>query len=498
MSRPFRTSSRAALAGAAIILLGCSSLPSETHWGPDEPSAAHTPSGTSTTEEPSSVERFDPSAHPLGAKWVWAEFDKVEPYLTEIGGGNTYVEIVLCDVQESPGMFDWSVPDSQISRARAIGFGSLVKLRTGRCWATPGGPKHPRGYGVTESAIPEDMNVYSDFVDRAVQRYTKLGVTEFAIENEVNSPYFWDGTPEEYEALARLAAETIHAAAPDALVVDGSVSSAGTGYAVADGLLRRGREAEAVATYQTYYQRRIGTRGGSASIDEVTSPTELQAELTRPGPARAVTFMHTIDKLVAEGVFDVRQVHYYETWQALPATLAHIRRNTPDSVPIEVWELGIWDADRTVSQADRTAEMVRATVIALGAGVEKVLWLPLLDNPDGRLGATLYGLVAPSGEPRGASSSFALLAEAAANHADITPLTYAGMMGATFDSTPATMVAWATTGEVGLPPMPGAVRILLDDQTTNLGEGQAVTSVGSQPVLITTNGTVSAFEEFTE
>src|SRR5699024_998361 len=120
------------------------------------------------------------------------------------------------------------------------------------------------------------------FVDQAVRRYTDLGVTEFAIENEVNSPYFWDGTPEEYEALARVAAKTIYAANPDALVVDGSVSSAGTGYAVADGLMSQGREAEAVATYQTYYQRRFGTRGGDASINEVASPAELRTELTRP------------------------------------------------------------------------------------------------------------------------------------------------------------------------------------------------------------------------
>lgn len=491
MTRSLRAFARAALIGALALLVGCSSP------APSEPSQTPTPSpdlsSPQTTRTSPDVEPHGLSAHPLGAKWVWSEFDKVKPFLAELKGGNTYVEVVLCDVQKSRGTFDWKVPDSQVSRARAVGFGSLVKLRTGRCWATVGKPKYSRGYQVTESAMPAEMSVYTDFVDQAVRRYTDLGVTEFAIENEVNSPYFWDGTPKEYATLARAGAKAIHAAAPDALVVDGSVSSAGAGYAVAEGLLSQGREAEAVSTYQTYYKRRFGTRAGAASIEQVASPAELRKELARPGPARAISFMRTIDGLVADGVFQIRQVHYYETWQALPATLAHIRGNTPDAVPMELWELGIWDDDRTVSEEKRTAEVVQATVIALAAGVEKVLWLPLLDNPNGRLAATLYGLVGPEGEIRGSSSAFILLAQAAGD-ALVEPVEDDGLMGATFDSSPPTMVAWATAGEVNLVAVPGAAGTTLDDQTQVSAMGPAATTVGSQPVLITTSGPVSVFE----
>lgn len=468
----------------ALVLLGACTSPA-----PKEPTPTPTPTPTA------GAEAFDPAAHPLGAKWVWAQFDEVKPYLAQLKGGHTYVEVVLCDVQESKGSFDWSVPDSNVSRARAVGFGSLVKLRTGHCWATPGEAKNPRGQGVTESAMPGDMDVYRDFVERAVRRYSDLGVKEFAIENEVNSPFFWSGTPEEYATLSRAGARAIHAAAPDALVVDGSVSSAGAGFAVADGLLTDGKDAEAVATYQSYYDRRFGTRDGAASIDEVASANELRAELKRPGPRAAIAFMRAIDELVAEGVFQVRQVHYYETWQALPATLAHIRSNTPDAVPLEMWELGLWDEDRSISEDDRTAEVVRATVIALGVGVQKVLWLPLLDNPDGRLAATLYGLVAPSGEIRGSASAYALLATAAANDAKVAPITTDGLTGATFGSTPPTMVAWATGATVPLGDVPGGAGTTLDDQTRMSMMGQAARTVGNQPVLITTSASVSVFEE---
>ena len=474
MTRSRRTSVPAILVGALLVLAGCTST------SPPKPS---TPPSHTTT--------------PLGAKWVWAQFDQIKPHLTELKGGHTYVEVVLCDVQKSEGAFDWTVPDSYVTRARAVGVNSLVKLRTGRCWATPGTPKYARGAGVTESALPADMSVYTDFVSRAVRRYSDLGVSEFAIENEVNSPSFWDGTPQDYEVLARAGAQAVRSAAPAARVVDGSVSSAGAGYPVAKGLLDAGRDAEAVAVYQAYYKRRFGTRDGEAAINEVSTPAELRAELGRPGPASVVAVLETINGLVEEGVFQTRQVHYYETWQALPATLAYLRSHTPSSVPLEMWELGLWDDDRSVDADHRTAEVVRATVIALAAGVRKVLWLPLLDNPGGRLGQTLHGLVAPSGDVRGSFSAFALLARAAADGAAVDPVTKAGLAGATFDSARPTMVVWATGEQVVLPEVPGASGTTLDGATTVSTTAPAATTVTRQPVLITTSSPLSALQEIT-
>ena len=343
--------------------------------------------------------------------------------------------------------------------------------------------------------MPANMDVYTDFVTRAVRRYSDLGVSEFAIENEVNSPNFWDGSPQDYAVLARAGAAAVHAADPAARVVDGSVSSAGAGYAVAKGLLDAGRDAEAVATYRSYYDRRFGTRDGEGAINDVSSPAELRAELARPGPASMVAYMELINRLFDDGVFQTRQVHYYEPWQALPATLAYLRSNTPTSVPLELWELGIWDDDRGVSEDRRTAEVVRATVIALAAGVQKVLWLPLLDNPTGRLGRTLHGLVAASGDVRGSASAFALISRAAADGAVVGPVTKAGLAGATFESTTATMVAWATAGEVKLPEVPGATGTTLDAATTVSTTAPAATTVTRQPVLITTSGPSSALQD---
>lgn len=435
---------------------------------------------------------------PLGAKWVWSDFERLRPVLGELRGGHTYVEVVLCDVQPARGEFDWSVPDSFVQRARGIGVGSLVKLRTGRCWATPGDAKYARGQGVTESAMPKDMAVYTDFVERAVRRYSALGVTEFAVENEVNSPSFWDGTPEDYAVLARAAATAVHAADPDALVVDGAVSSAGAGYALAASLLAAGRDTEALATYRTYYARRFGTRGGEAAIDDVTTVAGLRAELARPGPASMVRFTDTIDGLFRAGVFQVRQVHFYESWQALPAVLASVRSRTPAGVPVELWELGIYDEDRSAGAAERTAEVVKSTVIALGAGVRKVLWLPFLDNPDGRLGQNLHGLVSATGDVRGAFSAFALISRAAADDAPVEPVRRPGLAGATFGAERPTVVAWATGGRVRLPSVPDATGEVLDADAAVGASGPAATSVTGQPVLITTTGPASDLEEITQ
>lgn len=483
MTRFLRTSVVAACLCALAVLTACTSTST-----PDKPPTPP-PHPTTSASAPAA-----PAQYSLGAKWVWADFDKVKPFLQDLGRGDTYVEVVLCDVQPTKGSFDWKVPDRNVSRARDIGFGSLVKLRTGRCWATPGAAKTQRGAGVTESAMPADMSVYNDFVDQAVRRYSAMGVTEFAVENEVNSPYFWDGTPEQYATLARAAAKAIHAAAPDAVVVDGSVSSAGAGYAVASSLLEQGRDDDAVSFYQSYYARRFGTRDGSASIDKISSVANLRTELARPLPASAVAFMKAIDQLVRDGVFQARQVHFYETWQSLPTTLQVLRHNTPESVPLEMWELGIWDADRSVSAAQRTAEVVKATVIALGAGVTKVLWLPLQDNPDGRLAATLTGLVGPAGESTGSSHAFSLLAKALQGQVTITPVAEKGLMGATITSTPSSMVLWSTEGDRALATVPGGSGTTLDDKTPASAGGPATASVGTQPVLITTTGAVSAFE----
>ncbi|WP_404352595.1 hypothetical protein LG324_06490 [Phycicoccus jejuensis] len=477
MTRPRRTAALVAVLALLVGLAGCTTEP--------EPSPTPVPESTHTST-------------PLGAKWVWSDFDRLRPVLGELRGGHTYVEVVLCDVQPTRGRFDWSVPDSFVQRARGIGVGSLVKLRTGRCWATPGPARYERGQGVTESAMPGDMAVYTDFVERAVRRYSALGVTEFAVENEVNSPSFWDGTPEDYAVLARAAATAVHAADPDALVVDGAVSSAGAGYALAASLLAAGRDAEAVASYRTYYARRFGTRGGEAAIDDVTTVAGLRAELARPGPASMVRFTDTIDGLFREGVFQVRQVHFYESWQALPAVLASVRSRTPAGVPVELWELGIYDENRSPDAAVRTAEVVKSTVIALRAGVRKVLWLPFLDNPDGRLGQNLHGLVTASGDVRGAFSAFALISRAAADGAPVGTVRRPGLAGATFGAERPTVVAWATAGRVRLPSVPDTTGEVLDGDAAVGATGPAATVVTAQPVLITTTGPASALEEITQ
>ena len=208
-----------------------------------------------------------------------------------------------------------------------------------------------------------------------------------------------------------------------------------------------------------------------------------------------VAYMDVINGLLHDGVFQTRQVHYYEPWQALPATLAYLRSNTPSSVPLELWELGVWDDDRSVGADQRTAEVVKATVIALAAGVQKVLWLPLLDNPTGRLGQTLHGLVTASGDLRGSASAYALISRAAADGATVGPVTRTGLTGATFDSAHPTLVAWATGGQADLPAVPGASGTTLDRATTVSTTTPAPSTVTQQPVLITTSGPMSALRE---
>jgi hypothetical protein len=457
---------------AALALAGCTS-PAPSPQPPPAPSSPAPPAPAGTT--------------PFGAHWDWARYDQFTPFLRKIAGSATYHEFSWCDVEKEQGKPDWSAVDQVAGRSRSLGITLHLKIRTGVCWATGGTAQHVRGQaGKTESAMPRDLGAYKSFVGSVVRRYAPYGVREYAVENEVNAPQYWSGSAADYTTLVTAAAEAIRAADPQARVVDSGISSVAYGMGVADRLLRAGQEAEAVRAYNAYFQRRIGTRG--RQIPAVSTAGDLRTALAVSQNARNLEYLAATEKLLDEKAVDVRQVHFYEHWSAVPDLLAYLSGETPAGTPVEAWEVGQFWRDGDADAASRSAEMVKVVAQLVAGGVRQAIWLPLAYNPGNRQGSEVrYGLLDPDGKERTAGQMLAGLA-ALAQGTTAEPVRDKGLAGAAFRrGAETTLVVWASGSPVTVPATAGLTRGPVGAPQTRSGEAVVTTD----PLVLRGRGTPS-------
>lgn len=481
-----RRSTRAWAAMAVALSLVMSACQgNHVGQGPGTPATTSQASGGTTGGAPlPGGSPLPGGGSPLGAHWDPSRQQLFDPYLETLRGSSTYYEVVWCNVEPSPGQRSWNQVDKISAAAQRHGITLLLKIRVGLCDATGGTAQHVRGAAnKTESAMPKDIAAYSNFVRDLVTRYSARGVHEYAIENEVNSPSYWSGSVQDYIALATRAAASIRAASHEAVVVDAGMSSTSYGYGIADRLLGSGQVARAIAAYGTYFQRRIGTRG--EQIPMVTSVEQLRAVLASGQGRRNLDFLAAARTLAQTHVVDVRQVHFYEPWNAVPDLLAYLRAETPYGTPIEAWEVGTFWMGANVGVTQRTDEMVRSLALLLAGGVRRALWLPLAANQDNRHGGEVrYGLLDPDGTVRATGVTMRALVESSRGAATSGVRT-GQLQGVAFhNSGRNTLVVWATSGTVSLDVGAGALTAPLGvDFTPN-----ATTSVqiSSQPVLVQT------------
>jgi hypothetical protein len=461
------------LAMALLVLAGCTARPRPA------PSA-----GPPASPAPAAPAVGDP----FGAHWDWSRYDQFAPYLKGLAGSATFYELSWCDIEATQGKPDWSALDQVAQRSKNLGIRLQLKIRTGTCWATGGSAQHTRGQAnKTESAMPRDMAAYQTFVSSVVQRYGPYGVTEYAIENEANSPSYWSGSPADYRTLVTAAAQAIRTADPKATVVDSGISSVGYGIGVVNRLLEAGQGDQAVAAYQAYFQRRIGTRGDQ--LPTVDSANQLRTVLGKAANARSLRFLEVTEKLLADHVVTVRQVHYYEPYGGVPALLSYLRATTPAGTPVEAWEVGQFWQGADTDSATRADEMVKTVVQLLAGGVREVIWLPLAYNPDNRQDSEVrYGLLDPDGTERPAGRMLAGLSTAARD-STVQGVAGKGLTGVAFThASRTTLVLWAGSGTVTVPAGPGMASAAVG--ATPAGSGPV--KVGGSPVLIAQDRPVAA------
>jgi len=341
-------------------------------------------------------------ANPLGAKWDWSRLDNFKPYLASISGGATFYDLAWCDIEPTEGKRNWSTVDTVARNARSLGFELYLKLRTGSCWAT-------RDAGA--SHMPADMAKYQAFLTDAVKRFSPLGVHEYAVENEVNAPLHWAETPADYVALVTAAGKAIHAADANARVVDGGLGSTVYGDAIARRLLDQGKDSEAVSAYQQYYARRFPVR--AQQLPEVSDASELRDVLSTGQAARNLAHFDATVRLARDKLIDDYEIHFYEKWDNVPALLDLLHASLPSDLPVQVWELGQFWPNAPADEHTHADELQRAVNGFLDGGVQRVIWLPLAYNPNGRNQSELrFGLVDPDGRVRESGRDFAQIAAA--------------------------------------------------------------------------------------
>jgi hypothetical protein len=437
-----------------VALTGCSGSPNKDRVA--TPTLTVTP-----TPSPSPVA----GSSPLGAKWDWPRAGLYQSYLTQVTGTRTFYEMVWCDQQAAAGKpVDWTKTDQIVQQSNALGITMMLKIRVGLCWATGGTAQFTRGNkNKTESAMPKDMGQYSAFVASVVQRYSAMGVHEYAIENEINSRSYWAGSPQDYRTLVTAASKAIHQGDPKAEVVDAGMSSTTYGYGIAQSLLTEGKGPEAVQAYLKYYQRRIGTRGDQ--LPAVTSPDQLRGVMNSDQGKRNLAYLSLMTALATEKIVDVRQVHFYEPWTNVPALLAYLKANTPATTPIEAWEVGQFWKGSDAEDTERSNEIVKTMTLLLGGGLRAAIWLPLAFNPGGRNGdEPRYGLLNADGTERVSGQQVAAMV-AASRDATAVPVASHGLTGVAFDhGDSADLFVWASGTSA----------------TVMLDSGDAVGNVGAQ------------------
>jgi len=350
--------------------------------------------------------------NPLGAKWDWPRVDKYKPYLASLAGGATFYDFAWCDVEPTEGKRDWATIDDVAKQSRALGFELLLKIRTGACWATRdsggGGGRRARK---DVSSMPVDMAKYEAFVSDTVKRYSPLGVHEYAIENEVNAPGHWAGTSADYVSLVTAAGRAIHAADPNAQVVDGGLGSTVYGAAIARRLLNEGKDSEAISAYQQYYARRFPVR--AQQLPQVSNTNQVRDVLASGQAARNLEYFDATVTIAQQKLIDDFQIHFYEKGDNVPALLDLLHGTLPGGIPLQAWEVGeFWP--NAPNDEHTHAEELRLTVNGLlDGGVSRVIWLPLAYNPNGRNASELrFGLVEPDGRVRESGRVFAEIAAA--------------------------------------------------------------------------------------
>ena len=137
-------------------------------------------------------------------------------FIAELGINSTKLYIYWRQIEPQKGKYDWEILERFLGQLPA-NSGSLIAVWSSSSWGTKSRQR------IRGGAPPRDLEAYHDFVFKLV-RHCKGKIKYWQNDCEPNSPVFWEGTKEEFVSTLEVFHKAVKGADPTASVVVGGHS----------------------------------------------------------------------------------------------------------------------------------------------------------------------------------------------------------------------------------------------------------------------------------
>jgi hypothetical protein len=305
-----------------------------------------------------SVESYSGNLSDLGVKWV------------RLAGPQS---LIWALIEPKKGKFNFSKMDGLIQQFYENGINLLINVNCFNFWDQYG-PETAHDLKLRVNRLPKDLEAYSNFLQRAAERYDGDGVDDapgspivryWQIMNEVDGPRFWHDSEENYAKLLRISYRAIKKADKNSKVV-----------------------LSGFANYKGFYDK------GMTILKELNKLKEKPDEV----------------------FFDVFDLHWSAQWggnykrlgdrmdKDLKTVIRDIHKKLEafgyGKVPIWITEMSNYSGSpikargrklKEHSESEHAASLLKSYIYSLAAGVKKIFWVTLKEwHNFGNVGVNNY------------------------------------------------------------------------------------------------------------
>jgi hypothetical protein len=259
--------------------------------------------------------------------------------VAQSGAGWAREDIHWFRIQPKPDVWDWEFTDRAIALLHQRGIAIVAVIGHPPGWATPW--RHDPSAGVSFHA--PDPQRFAQFAAAVVTRYRSV-ITHWEIWNEPDNVHFWKPAPDAraYATLLKWASAAVRRADPAARVIFGGINP-----------------------FDTSFLGTVAAEGAWSSFDILAIHPYVNPRSPEQGQLeRAADAVRTV----------------MDRYGTRPLWVTEIG-----------WSSGVGDRqpDDSIDESDQADYLVRALLLLWQAGVERIFWYTLKDDP-----GNPYGLIA--------------------------------------------------------------------------------------------------------